>query len=145
MNPRSGLTYIIVNKKTRLVLDDPTSEGGIVSVNHLSEDDTQKWMLSQSRDGLWTLQNVRNGKFLCIGGPNTKDGDPVVAKHGDGQVYHWSIVPEDSMSFRICPPNSNRAASLDTSVETVAMPVVLKDTPGDSTRTWTFMRTLEIF
>lgn len=42
MSPRSGLTYIIVNKKTRLVLDDSVSETGFVSVNSLSENDTQK-------------------------------------------------------------------------------------------------------
>ena len=42
MNPRSGLTYIIVNKKTKLVLDDPVSEGGYVNVSHLNKDDTQK-------------------------------------------------------------------------------------------------------
>jgi len=42
MSPRSGLTYIIVNKKTRLVLDDSVSETGFVSVNNLSENDTQK-------------------------------------------------------------------------------------------------------
>ena len=42
MAPRSGLTYIIVNKKTRLVLDGPVGEGGFVSVNRLSENDTQK-------------------------------------------------------------------------------------------------------
>ena len=57
-------------------------------------------MLSRGRDGLWTLQNVSSGKFLCIGTPNTKDGDPVIAKHGGGQVCRWSIVPEDTMSFR---------------------------------------------
>lgn len=38
----SGLTYIIVNRETRLVLDDPVGEGGSVTVNRLSEDDTQK-------------------------------------------------------------------------------------------------------
>ena len=38
----SGHTYIIVNKKTRLVLDDPVSEAGSVTVNRLSENDTQK-------------------------------------------------------------------------------------------------------
>ena len=42
MNPRSGLTYIIVNKETKLVLDDPVSEGGYVNVSHLNKDDTQK-------------------------------------------------------------------------------------------------------
>ena len=42
MGPCSGLTYIIVNRKTRLVLDDPVSEGGIVSVSRLSVNDTQK-------------------------------------------------------------------------------------------------------
>ena len=120
MNLRSGLTYIIVNRKTRLVLDDPADEGGFVNVNHLNEDDTQKarcsvsfcnpflthlvcssqWMISQGRDGLWTLQNVRNGKFLSIETPQTKDGDPVTAKQSGGQMCRWSIVPEDSISFR---------------------------------------------
>ena len=42
MNLRSGLTYIIVNRKTRLVLDDPVREGGSVIVNHLNKEDTQK-------------------------------------------------------------------------------------------------------
>jgi len=42
MSPCSGLTYIIVNKKTRLVLDDSVNETGFVSVNSLSENDTQK-------------------------------------------------------------------------------------------------------
>ena len=42
MAPHSGLTYIIVNKKTRLVLDGPVGEGGFVSVNRLSDNDTQK-------------------------------------------------------------------------------------------------------
>lgn len=42
MTPRSGLVYIIVNKKASLVLDDPVGEGGSVSVNHLCENDTQK-------------------------------------------------------------------------------------------------------
>jgi hypothetical protein len=42
MAPCSGLTYIIVNKKTRLVLDDPISDGGFVGVNRLSKNDTQK-------------------------------------------------------------------------------------------------------
>jgi len=42
MGPCGGLTYIIVNTKTRLVLDDPVSEGGIVSVSRLNENDTQK-------------------------------------------------------------------------------------------------------
>ena len=57
-------------------------------------------MLSQNRSGLWTLQNVKNGKFLCLEKLNTADGDPVVAKHGDTQVCRWSIIPEDCMSFR---------------------------------------------
>jgi len=145
MTPRSGLTYIIVNKKTRLVLDDPVGEGGFVTVNRLSEDDTQKWILSRGRDGLWTLQNVRNGKFLCIEGPKAKGGDPVSAKDSDTHACRWSIIPEDRMSFRISPSNSNCAASLDPSIETTAVPVVLKESPGDSTRAWTFMRTVEIF
>lgn len=59
-----------------------------------------QWMLSQDRDGLWTLQNVRNGKFLCIETPHTRDGDPVTAKQGDNQMCRWSIIPEDNMSFR---------------------------------------------
>lgn len=42
MTPRSGLIYIIINKKTGLVLDDPVDEGGFVTVNHLNENDTQK-------------------------------------------------------------------------------------------------------
>jgi len=42
MTPRSGLTYIIVNKQTKLVLDDPAGEGAFVSVNRLNENDTQK-------------------------------------------------------------------------------------------------------
>lgn len=59
-----------------------------------------QWMLSRGQDGLWTLQNARNGKFLSIQGLNTNDGDAVIAKHGDSQVCRWSIIPEDSMSFR---------------------------------------------
>ena len=46
---------------------------------------------------------------------------------------------------RIYPSNSKRAVSLDTSIETNAMPIVLKDCPDDSTRVWTFMRTVEMF
>jgi len=42
MTPRSGLVYIIVNKKAKLVLDDPVGEGGFISVNRLCENDTQK-------------------------------------------------------------------------------------------------------
>lgn len=42
MYPRSGLTYIIINKKTKLALDDPVDEGGLVSVNRLNPNDTQK-------------------------------------------------------------------------------------------------------
>lgn len=116
MVPRSGLTYIIVNRKTRLVLDDPVGKGGFVSVNRLSEDDTQKvrhtpypiptaahtsqWMLFRGQDGLWTLQNARNGKFLSIQEFNEEGGDAVIAKHGDTQACRWSIIPEDSISFR---------------------------------------------
>ena len=57
-------------------------------------------MLSQTQDGLWTLQNVRNGKFLCIEGLDQKDGDPVIARHDNTEVCLWSIIPEDSMSFQ---------------------------------------------
>jgi len=74
-----------------------------------------------------------------------KDGDPVTAKPSGSQACRWSIIPEDSMSFRICPSNSTRAASLDASVGTTAMPVVLKDSPNDSTQAWILMRTVEIF
>ena len=42
MDPQSGLTYVIVNRKTSLVLDDPAGEGGFVNVAHLNENDTQK-------------------------------------------------------------------------------------------------------
>lgn len=42
MTLRSGLTYIIINKKTKLALNNPASEGGFVTVDRLSEDDTQK-------------------------------------------------------------------------------------------------------
>lgn len=42
MNPRNGLTYIIVNRQTKLVLDDPVDEEGFIYVNHLNHDDTQK-------------------------------------------------------------------------------------------------------
>ena len=42
----SGFTYIIVNKKTKLVLDDPVGDGGSVTVNRLSENDTQKVLRS---------------------------------------------------------------------------------------------------
>lgn len=42
MTPRSGLIYIIINKKTGLVLDDPVDERGVVNANLLNEDDTQK-------------------------------------------------------------------------------------------------------
>jgi len=59
-----------------------------------------QWMLSQSRDGLWTLQNVRNGRFLSVEKFDAKDGDPVLAKRGETQMCRWSIIPEDSMSFR---------------------------------------------
>ncbi|KAF9781776.1 hypothetical protein BJ322DRAFT_243914 [Thelephora terrestris] len=145
MDPRSGLTYIVVNRRTRLVLDDPIEEGGSVHVAHLNENETQKWMLSQSRDGLWTLQNVGNGGFLCIKSLHTNDGDPVVAKHGDDEACRWFIIPEDSMSFRICTSNPNCAASLDTSIGPNSMPVVLKDSLSDPARGWTFMRTVEIF
>jgi len=57
-------------------------------------------MLSRGQDGLWTFQNVRNGKFLSIEEFDTKDGDPVIAKHSDTQACRWSIIPEDNMSFR---------------------------------------------
>lgn len=57
-------------------------------------------MLSQGQDGLWTLQNIGNGKFLCMKSLHTKDGDSVVAKHGDDRMCRWFLVPEDSMSFR---------------------------------------------
>ena len=57
-------------------------------------------MLSQGQDGLWTLQNIGNGKFLCMKSLHTKDGDSVVAKHGDDRICRWFLVPEDSMSFR---------------------------------------------
>ena len=57
-------------------------------------------MVSRGQDGLWTLQNVRNGKFLSIEKFNAKDGDPVIAKYNDTQACRWSIIPEDSMSFR---------------------------------------------
>ena len=92
MDIRSGLTYITVNKETRFVLDDPVGEGELVNVNHLNVNNTQKawrsvsyrdlsltyivciqrWILSQGRDGLWTLQNVKNGKFLCTETPHSK-------------------------------------------------------------------------
>jgi len=52
MVPRSGLTYIIVNKKTRLVLDDPVGEEGFVAVNRLNEEDTQKARYSPSHHRL---------------------------------------------------------------------------------------------
>jgi len=44
----SGFTYIIVNRETRLVLDDPVGEGESVTVNRLSENDTQKVRCSAS-------------------------------------------------------------------------------------------------
>ena len=44
----SGLTYIIVNRETSLVLDDPVGERGSVTVNRLSENDTQKVRYSAS-------------------------------------------------------------------------------------------------
>ena len=61
-------------------------------------------MVYQGRDGLWTLRNVRNGKFLCVETLHTKDGDPVIAKHCGSQVCRWSIIPEDGMSFRYVRP-----------------------------------------
>ena len=48
MYPHSGLTYIIVNRKTKLILDDPTCEGERVQVTHLNENDTQKARCSVS-------------------------------------------------------------------------------------------------
>ena len=50
-----------------------------------------------------------------------------------------------NLDNRICPSNSNRTVSLDTSIKTIVMPVVLKDCQDDSTRVWTFMRTVEMF
>ena len=46
MKPRSGLTYIIVNRRTTLVLDDPIDEGGSVNVGRLNQSDTQKVKVS---------------------------------------------------------------------------------------------------
>jgi hypothetical protein len=52
MYPHSGLTYIIVNRKAKLVLDDPVGEGGFVNVTHLNENDTQKARCSVSQQRL---------------------------------------------------------------------------------------------
>lgn len=52
MTPRSGLIYIIINKKTGLVLDDPVGERGVVTANRLNEDDTQKAWCSASHQHL---------------------------------------------------------------------------------------------
>jgi len=57
-------------------------------------------MLSRGRDGLWTLQNVINGKFLCAENLDTKGGVLVTAQRDNTQVCRWSITPEDRMSFR---------------------------------------------
>lgn len=184
MNPHSGLTYIIVNRKTRLVLDDPVGEAGSVNVSHLNQSDTQKvrysdlvtlpcdlpslcvvvdafpgarWSLDSAKCQKWEISLHRIFRYErrgpCRRETRRRPGAPLVYHPGGqnefpvGSLAHTRVRCQRELTRlhdRICTSSSSSAASLDTSVETAAMPVVLRDNPNDPTRGWTFMRTVEI-
>ena len=98
-------THAIINKFSRLALDDPgfsTANGTDMDQWGYNGGANQKWTISQNSDGTYTILNEYSGLALEDPGFGTANGTKVDQWGSNGGAnQHWTITPNQDGSYTI--------------------------------------------
>ncbi|PPQ69126.1 hypothetical protein CVT26_003574 [Gymnopilus dilepis] len=103
--------YVIVNKKTKTVLDLSGQDQKSIIGWSYHAGANQQWRLIGGNDGLFLIKSVSSGKYLRPLNGETKESQPLVAGN---EPYGWDIKidAQAQPGIRICAHNSDLVADL---------------------------------
>jgi hypothetical protein len=106
-------THAVINKYSRLALDDPgfsTGNGTNIDQWGYNGGSNQKWTFTQNSDGSYTIINQNSGKALEDPGFGTANGTKVDQwTSNSGTNQHWTVTPNQDGTYTIINKTSGLA------------------------------------
>jgi hypothetical protein len=137
----SGDTYIIVNKNSGLVLNDPgssTSKGTRLNQWQSDGGANQQWTATQV-GSFWTFTNVASGLLLDVPNGSTSPGVRLDQWQANGSVHqNWIVVAVGDGTYRIVSQVSGLDMEVSGSSTSNGAAVDQYTDNGEANQHWTF-------